>query len=192
MDKAMQIGQTSATGSFNLFIGKIVSTVILAVGTIIMQQYILEGDYGLYVIALIPATTLLLFQDWGINAALTRFCAQCRSSNNEEDLRKIIISGLSFEIATGLLLTLASVLMAQFIASVILNKPESTFLITLGSITILSMAVSGAIQSILIGLERMKLQSLLMIFRCSPGRWSDCPCILRYGAMGAIIGYTSI
>jgi hypothetical protein len=64
MDKALKMGRASATGSFQLFIGKIISTVILTVGTIILGIFILEGDYGLYAIALIPATTMLLFQDW--------------------------------------------------------------------------------------------------------------------------------
>ena len=73
MDKASKMDRASATGSFQLFIGKIVSTVILAVGTIILGIFILEGDYGLYAIALIPAITMLLFQDWGIDAAIATY-----------------------------------------------------------------------------------------------------------------------
>jgi hypothetical protein len=61
----LKMGRVSATGSFQLFIGKVLSTVILAVGSIIVGIFILESDYGLYTIALIPATTMLLFQDWG-------------------------------------------------------------------------------------------------------------------------------
>lgn len=61
----MKLGQVSATGSFQLFLGKTLSTVILAVGTIVLGMLISEGDYGLYAIALVPATTMLLFQDWG-------------------------------------------------------------------------------------------------------------------------------
>jgi O-antigen/teichoic acid export membrane protein len=60
----MEIGKTSSIGSFHLFVGKVVSTVILAVGTIILTTLILEADYGLYAVALVPTSTLLLFQDW--------------------------------------------------------------------------------------------------------------------------------
>jgi O-antigen/teichoic acid export membrane protein len=72
MDKALKKGRDSTTGSFHLFIGKIVSTVKLALGPIILGLLILEEDYGLYAIALIPATTILLFQDWGVGSTMTK------------------------------------------------------------------------------------------------------------------------
>ena len=40
MGKALGMGKASDTGSFQLFIGKIVATVILAVGTIILGLFI--------------------------------------------------------------------------------------------------------------------------------------------------------
>ena len=101
MDETLKLGKDSATGGLHLFFGKTLSTVILAVGTIVLGWFILEGDYGLYAIALIPAATLLLFQDWGVGQAMTRYCAQCRATNNEGTLRKIIVAGLTFEVASG-------------------------------------------------------------------------------------------
>jgi len=38
----------------------------MAVGSIILALIISPGDLGLYAIALIPATTFALFQDWGV------------------------------------------------------------------------------------------------------------------------------
>ena len=191
MAKALTMGRTSVTGSLQLFLGKIVSTVIMAVSTIIMGWFILEGDYGLYVVALIPATTLLLFQDWGISSALIRNCARSRASNDGGELKKIIIAGLTFEITTGLILTLASVLMATFIATSIFAKPESSLLIVFASVTILSTSVSSATQSIFIGFERMKLNSIVMV--CQAAVQSvTAPLLvyLGYGAFGAVIGFT--
>ena len=68
MDKATEIGQTSAHGRFHLFIGQMYYDITRR-GTIILQLFISERDYGLYVIALIPATTILLFQDWGVGGS---------------------------------------------------------------------------------------------------------------------------
>ena len=65
LDKALNMGKTSALGSVQLFLGKMLSTIILAIGSIILTILISEGDYGLYIVALIPATTALLFQDLG-------------------------------------------------------------------------------------------------------------------------------
>ena len=105
MDKATEMGKTSALGSVHLFLGVSISTIIVAVGAVILGLYILPGDYGLYAVALIPIATLSLFQDWGIGSALTRYCAKYRATNEEAEQRKVIIAGLIFGAATGLVLT---------------------------------------------------------------------------------------
>ena len=191
MAKALTMGRTSVTGSLQLFLGKIASTVIMAISTIVLGWFILEGDYGLYVVALIPATTLLLFQDWGIGSALIRNCARCRASNNEVELKKIIIAGLTFEVATGLVLTLLSVLMANFIATAIFAKPDSAFLIIFASATIIATSISTATQSIFVGFERMKLNSVVMVCQAVvQGITAPLLVFLGYGAFGAVLGFT--
>jgi O-antigen/teichoic acid export membrane protein len=190
MDKALRMGKISASGSFQLFIGKTVSTVIMAVGTIILGLLILEADYGLYTIVLIPATTMVLFQDWGVGSAMTKYCAQYRAANKEGELRQIIVSGLTFEIATGVILTVFSFLIANFIALAIFRKPESTLLIALASLTIFFGPLSSASQSIFVGFERMGLISCIMI--CQAIALCVLPPLLvyaGYGAYGAVLGY---
>jgi O-antigen/teichoic acid export membrane protein len=185
------MAKTSASGSFHLFIGKTLSTVVLAVGTIILAMFIGETEYGLYTIALIPAATLLLFHDWGVGTAMAKYCAQYRGTNKEGDLRKIIKVGLTFEIATGIVLTVIALLTANLIASTIFGEPEAAFLITLVSITILSASLLAGAQSIFIGCERMKLNSFTIV--CSAtlqGVLSPLLVYLGYGALGAILGYT--
>jgi O-antigen/teichoic acid export membrane protein len=191
MDKALKMGKVSATGSFQLFIGKVLSTLILAVGTIIVGIFILESDYGLYAIALIPATTMLLFQTWGTGSALVKYCASLKAANKEGDLRKTIVAGLTFNVATGIALTVLSLLIASFIASTIFSKPESAYLITIASITILFTALFTASQSIFIGFERMKLSTITTICQATVhGLLSPLLVYLGYGALGALTGYT--
>ena len=108
MNQALRMGKTSARGSLQLFIAKTASSIIMAVSTIIVGLLISDVDYGLYTVALIPVTTFLLFQDWGVSAALTKYCAHYRTTGEEGNLRKIIISGITFKVATGLLLTFFS------------------------------------------------------------------------------------
>jgi O-antigen/teichoic acid export membrane protein len=191
MDKVLKMGQTSATGSSQLFIGKVLSTALMTVGGIILTLLISEDDYGLFAVALIPSLTLLLFYDWGVGAAITRYCANYRAAGQTDKLFKVIISGLIFEAATGLALTVASLLMANFFASAIFGKPESAFLITIASISILASAVSGIAQSALVGFERMGLISLIVIFQ-AVAQTIVAPLLvyLGYGAIGAVLGYT--
>ena len=190
MDKALITGRDSASGGFWLFIGKIVSTVILAVAIIIMGKFIPVEEYGLYAIALIPAATMLLFQDWGVGPAMTKYCAQYRVTNGKSDLRSMIVAGLIFEGVTGTVLTIISLLMANFIATAVFSKPESAFLITLVSASILPASFLTGINSIFIGFERMKLNSLTMICQSTVYcTLSPLLVYLGYGASGAIVGY---
>jgi O-antigen/teichoic acid export membrane protein len=191
MDKTLKMGQDSAIGSFHLFAGKTLSTVILAVGTIILGWFILEGDYGLYTIALVPATTFLLFQDWGVGSAMTRYCAQCRAAKKEGALRRIIIVGLSFEVASGIVLTALSLLTSNFIATTIFGKIESAFLVTIASVTILFTSIYVAAQSIFVGFEQMKLSSWTMIIQAIvQSTFAPLLVYMGYGAFGAMLGFT--
>jgi O-antigen/teichoic acid export membrane protein len=191
MDNTLKMGKDSATGSFHLFIARMVSTVILAVSAIVVGLLIEDAAYGLYVVALVPVTTLLLFQDWGVGAALTKYCARYRSSGDEGNLRRLIVSGMTFEVTTGLTLTLLSFLMVNLIASAFLGEPESAFLITLGSIAILFTGIFTGSQAIFVGFDRMKLVGLTLIAQATVYCvLSPLLVYLGYGALGIMIGYT--
>lgn len=191
MTKAVKMGKTSATGSFQLFVGKSISSIILALSSIIVGIYILQGEYGLYTIALVPSTIFLLFQDWGIGPALIRNCAKYRAAKKEGELRNVIVTGLAFEAATGLVLTLLLLLTASFMASTIYGKPESTFLIAISSITIMSSAIYVGCDSIFVGFERMKFSTIaLIVSAIIQGLLSSLLVYLGLGAFGAVVGYT--
>lgn len=136
MDKALNMAKVSASGGLKLFIGRIASTVITALGTILLTILISEGDYGIYAVALIPATTVLLFQDWGVGSAMTKYSATYRSLNKEGELRRIIAAGFTFEAMTGLILTAFSLLTAGFVASSVFGKPETALIIVIASISV--------------------------------------------------------
>ncbi len=93
MEKAFEMGKTSATGSFQLLICVAVSTIILAVGSIILGRFLTTAEYGLYGIVLVPATLINLFRDWGINSAMTKYIATLRASNKEQEIHDYIVIG---------------------------------------------------------------------------------------------------
>ena len=192
MEKAVKMGKVSAIGSFQLFIGRIASTLILAIGTIIVGLYISETQYGLYTIALLPSATLLLFQDWGVGSALTKYCASYRASGKEGELRTIIVSGIVFATLTGLTLTLILIGIANFVASTVYNEPNSAYLMILSSITVFSTAINTCSISIISGFERMGLSSITMLMSAiTQGILSPLLVFLGFGAVGAIVGFTT-
>ena len=191
MERGLLIGKTSAVGSLYLFLGRAISTIIMAVGTIILGIYILQSDYGLYTIALIPATTFLLFQDLGIGSALTRHCAKCRAANNETDLLKTIKASLIFEFVIGIVLTLTLLFSSSYIASVIFQQPQSQSLIALASITVLSSAIAVVPASVFVAFDRLNLSVIVvLVVALTQSILAPLLVFLGFGALGALIGYT--
>ena len=185
------MGKTSTIGSVHLFLGTSISTIIMAIGTIVLGIFILPGDYGLYAVALIPGTTLALVQDWGMGDALTRYLAKFRATNEPSEQRKVVVAGIIFLFTTGLVLTVVSLLLANFFAT-LYNKPSSAFLITLASFTILSGAISSGVASVFTGFERMKFNSYLAVISAiAYSLLTPLLVFLGYGATGAIIGFTT-
>jgi O-antigen/teichoic acid export membrane protein len=191
MDKALEIGKTSATGSFHLFIGVTASTIIMAVGTIILARLMTPEEYGLYSIALIPSYMMILFRDWGVNSAIIKYIATLRAQGKQEHTLEIIRAGIIFEIITGLALSLLSVFISSYIASTIFQRPESSSLIAITSITIFAGALLAASQSSFIGFERMELNSLTTICQAIvKSIVSPLLVFIGYSALGAVMGYT--
>ena len=191
MDKALEMGKTSATGSFQLFIGQVSSTITMAVGTIILARLMLPEEYGVYAVALIPSMMINLFHDWGIGPAMTKYIAQYRAANKEKDIHDIIAAGLIFKTATGLALTLLSLTLASFIATTIFNRPETTILIAIASIVMFSESLLTAARYCFTGFERMELNSLTMIsYSTIKTVASPLLVLLGFGALGAVLGHT--
>ena len=191
MEKALQMGKTSATGSFQLLVGVALSTVIMAVGSIILGRILTTDQYGLYGIVLIPSTLINLFRDWGINSAMTRYIASLRASNREEEIHDVIAAGLIFEVASGLALSFLSLGLASFIATVVFNRPESWGFIAIMSICIISGALLAASQAVFVGFERMGLNSFTLICQALV-KTAIGPTLVIWGyaVLGAVIGYS--
>jgi hypothetical protein len=63
MDKALEMGKTSATGSFHLLIGFAGSTLIMAICSLVLNAMLPVSGVGLYGMALIPSSIINFFRD---------------------------------------------------------------------------------------------------------------------------------
>jgi O-antigen/teichoic acid export membrane protein len=191
MEKAFEMGKASATGSFQLLIGVAMSTIIMAVGTIILGRLMTTEEYGLYGIVLIPLTTINLFRDWGINSAIIKYIASLRASQKGEEIYDIITAGLVFDVASGIALSFFSLALATFIASTVFHRPESAFFIEIVSVSIISGSLLTASQAVFVGFERMELSSFTLICQAIvKTAVSPVLVFLGYSVLGAVIGYT--
>jgi O-antigen/teichoic acid export membrane protein len=161
MDKALEMGKSSATGSFHLLLGVVGSTVIMAFGTIILNILLPASDVGIYGIALIPASIFNFFRDWGVNSALTKEIASLRFQNKNAEIHDVIVSGVLFEIISGALLSLLCFAIASPLAMLVSPQDASptvisdlTLLISVMSLSVFAGAVAAAAGGIFVGFER--------------------------------------
>jgi O-antigen/teichoic acid export membrane protein len=123
------MAKTSAKGSFKLFIGVSISSVITAVCVVILMNLLGAETFGLIATALIYPTLLSLVKDWGIHSAMVKYLAQYKSENKVHSVKKVMATVLLFELVMGALLTFISFLSADFLAERLAAEafPQSEF-----------------------------------------------------------------
>jgi stage V sporulation protein B len=193
LDKASGMARTSATGSFKLFIGVAISSILTAVGVVLVTNLLGPNNWGVVVAALIYPTLLSLFKDWGIHSAMIKHLAQYKSENKTHNLRSVMVAGLLFELVIGSLLTLITFLLADLMAARLATadylQADIKPLIEVASLSILADSFVKVSQSTFVGFERMELHSLTMILN-SGIRCFLAPLlvVLGYSILGALQG----
>jgi stage V sporulation protein B len=190
MDKAMNMGKSSATGSFQLLIGVVASTVIMALGTIVLGWLLSRDQLGVYGVALIPSSMINFFRDWGVNSAMTKEIARLRAAGQDAEIRDVIVSGTVFEIISGAILSAVCFIVADLLAS-FLRMPEASLPIAVMSLSIFAGAVLAAATNIFIGFEKMKFNSLTTVLQAVvKTAVGPLLVVFGFGVLGAVIGAT--
>ncbi len=188
--KTTEMARVSAKGGFHLLWGLVVSTLISAVGTIIIARLLGAGNYGLYTIALSAPALISTFRDWGINSAMIRYSAQYNSQNNTDKIKGIFVSGLVFEIILGLLLSVLTFFLSGFIAATF-NRPTIAPLLQIISITVLAGALMNAATAAYTGMETMHLNSIMLIVHSTAKTILILALVLfGFGTIGAVTGFS--
>jgi O-antigen/teichoic acid export membrane protein len=191
VSKAAEMAKVSAKGGFNLFWGLAASTIISAVGVVLVARLLSPSEYGIYTIALTAPNLIMIFRDWGVNTAMIKYTAQYNSEDKSANVRSILIAGLIFELVLGLSLSLISFVLSGFLAANIFQRPDIKPLIEITSFTILAGALLIAAQSAFIGVEKMELNSITMIGQSTIKIVLVLSLIIvGLGTFGAILGNT--
>jgi O-antigen/teichoic acid export membrane protein len=192
MSKAAEMAKTSVKGSFHVMWGLVASTLISAVGTIIIAGLLGEENYGLYYIAITAPTLIILFRNWGVNFAIIRYTAQSNADNKTAEIRGIFMSGLLFEVAVGVALSLIGFLLSDFLATTVFNRPEITPLLQIASLSILTNALVITATAAFTGVERMHLNSIMLVSQSIIKTALIITLVLLgLGTYGAITGFTA-
>jgi O-antigen/teichoic acid export membrane protein len=190
MAKAAEMAKVSAKGGFHLLWGLVLSTVIQSVGTIAIAFFLGEDNMGLYYIAVAAPNLIANFRDWGVTTAMVRYSAQYNQQNEPDKIRAILVSGLAFELLLGLLLSIISISISGLLAN-IYQRPEITQLIQVTSLFILTGGLVNTATAAFTGLERMHLNSVMLIIQSIVKTALIIGLVLLgLGTMGAVIGFS--
>lgn len=183
------MAQTTAKGSIHILWGLILSTLISAAGTIFIAKLLGDQNYGLYSIAINAPMLIATFRDWGMHTAITRYSAEYNSQNRPQKIKSTILAGLTFELILGIILTIISFALSGFLAN-IFDRPNIAPLIQISSLVILTGALMSTATAAFTGLEKMHLNSIMLIAQAIAKTGLIIALVLLgFGTAGAVWGY---
>jgi len=191
VSKARSMAKVSAKGVFNIFWGLAASSIISAIGVMLVAGILSESEYGLVAIALMGPNLIAIFRDWGVDWATIKYTAQYRSENKEANVKNVLASVIVFELILGFSLSIICFFLSGFLATNIFDRPDIVPLIQIASFTIFADALLKAAQAAFTGYEKMEYHSITsIVYSTLKTGFMILLVILGLGAFGATIGTT--
>jgi O-antigen/teichoic acid export membrane protein len=189
-DDLTAIAQKAARGGLFLFIGNTSSTIILAVGAIIVARLLGPSSYGLYTLAVAIPTLLVTLSDVGMSSALVRLPAKARSEGDLARANSLIKLGFLLKLAVSTFAFLICYAGSTVIATTVLNRPELAPFIQLAALMIVFQAIYDATNNAFIGTDLMQYSAAIQIMQALlKGTLGPMLVFIGLGITGAISGY---
>ncbi len=189
-NRLMATAKEAAGGAFHLFWGGSLATVLSAVCAILVARFLGPEQYGVYSLALIVSGFLMLFTDYGVSQALTRFIALYKSRNEPHCIAPLVKTGLAFNVATGLIMFAIGFILTEPLTSLLISRPEMAPIVRITLILVMVYPLSTAIGYALLGFGDMKGYAMIDVVRQAfRALLSPLLVILGYSVAGAIAGY---
>jgi len=191
-EKLMDIAESTAQGSFNLFLGNTLSALILAMGSVFIIRLLGPKDYGLYSLSLVMATLLVQLSSLGIDQTFMRFSANLRAEGKETLLARILKSGFAFILLMGVVASMIGFVFSDVFATYVLKRPEVGVFVKLASFTIPFQIAYVVTNSTFIGLDRTEKTALTMnVQSIVKTALSPLFILMGFSVIGAIMGHIS-
>jgi O-antigen/teichoic acid export membrane protein len=189
-DELTRVARKAASGGLYLFVGNTSSTVILAVGIIIVARLLGPHDYGLYTLAVTIPTLLVALSDMGMNYALVRLPAKSKSDGDPARASRLIKLGFLLKLAVSTAAFLICYVGSTLIATTVLSRPELTPFIQLASLLIVFQAIYDATNNSFIGQDLMQYSAATQIMQAVlKGTLGPAFVFIGLGITGAISGF---
>jgi O-antigen/teichoic acid export membrane protein len=189
-DELTRVATKAAGGGLYLLIGNTSSTVILAVGSILVARLLGPFSFGLYTLAVAIPLLLVALADAGVNFALVRLPARLRSEGDHARANRLVKLGFLLKLAISTAASIVCYAGSTIIASIVLNRPELTPFIQLASLMIVFQAILDATNNAFIGQDLMQYSASVQILQATlKGALAPVLVFVGLGISGAIWGY---
>ena len=188
----IRIAEDSARGGFFLVSGTFTATIIFAITAILVGRFLGPELYGQYSLSLVIPEMLFIFADFGISAGIVKFVASLRAEGKISRAAKIIKHATLLRASTGLVFFLLNFALADFLAAVLLNRPDLGFYIRVASISKIFYVAYTIATSAYLGLDKMQYSALTAnIQAISKAVISIGLVLLGFSVAGAVLGYVA-
>ena len=193
MDRDLQdLVKTTTRGSLILLVGQISSTLILAVGILIVARILGPTSFGSLNKAQSVVQIAILLMNFGVQQAMVKYLAQFHHEGKDDFIRVFIEAGIIINLVISAIFTVLVYILSGFIANDVFNEPEQELFIKFLSLSIIGQSFSTLAQGITVGYERMELRSLISIaYSFIKSIISPILVYIGFGTLGAILGHTS-
>ena len=185
----IEVARRSASGSFILFAGNIISAAILAVTAVVVTRLLGPFDYGAYTLLLVLPLLLQSFVGLGINTGITRYAALHLSKGEPEVARRMTLHGLIFVFVSGIVLFLVALSGSYYVSSFVLHRPELSGLSEVACSLILVQTLFQSVNAALLGFGAMRPIGLSTIAQAAMKLvFSVSLILIGMGVLGAVLG----
>jgi len=191
-DDLTKVVEDSARGGFFLISGSLSATVISAVTSILIGRLLGPELYGQFYLSLVIPQMLLIFSDLGIAAGVTKFAASLRAEGKHYQAAKIIKNAILLRALIALIFFLLNFTLADYLASVLLRRPDLGFYVRLTSISIAFNMILTIANSAFLGLDKTHNAALITnIQAISEAIISIGLVAVGLSITGAVLGYVA-
>ncbi len=186
----IDIARRSTRGTAVLFFGRIGSTGVSAVASIIITRLLSPAEFGLLTLILLIPGIVGLFTGFGLDTAIIRYAALNISKGDAGTAKRMAVNALVFLVVSGVALTIISFLLATYLSSTILHREGISSLVQLASLVILGSLLLQVGNSLFMGWGSMGLVSITGVAQ-SALKLLIAPTLILVGlgVYGALLGH---
>jgi len=191
-DEFTQIAEDSVRGGFFLVSGTAVSTVVMAIASILVARFLGPELYGQYTLALVVPSLLFLFTDLGINQGIIKFTASFRARGETNRLAKIVKYAMLLKVAVGTVIFVINYALAGWFAVTFLQRPDLVFYIQIASTSVVFQVIFTTATSAFVGFDKAEYNAITSnIHAIAKTITSIALVIVGFSVAGALLGYVA-